>query len=115
MTFWISSCLLLTVVCGVAHLRMASSLVSRGRECDSESPVAAEASCEHFQAEQHSVFGWSRLAQRLCPPPHPRTRCRPGSHRTESAGKRDCRHWEAAHCRKSLRDRLVFPSLRVLN
>jgi hypothetical protein len=36
----------------------------RFRECDTESPVAAEAFCEHSPGERHSVFGWSRLADR---------------------------------------------------
>jgi len=53
----------------------------RFRERDTESPVAAEASCEHFQVKR-------RLARPLCPHPHPRTLCRRGVRRTGSAGKR---------------------------
>jgi hypothetical protein len=43
----------------------ATNRVARPRflERDTESPVAAEESCEHFQAERHSVFGWSRPAR----------------------------------------------------
>src|ERR1700680_488773 len=71
----------------------ASSLGSRGWECYTDAPVVAEASCEHFQAKRHSVFGWSRLPRRLCPHPHPRTHCRRGSPRTELAEKYARRRW----------------------
>src|SRR5215469_12349988 len=35
--------------------------VHRGRECETESPVAAEAACAHSQGEPPSSFCWSRL------------------------------------------------------
>src|SRR5215472_6637395 len=35
----------------------------RGRECETESPLAAEASCAHSQGERPSAFRWSRLVR----------------------------------------------------
>src|SRR5436853_6320857 len=43
----------------------------RGRECDNDGPVAAEAACEDSQGERPSGFGGSGLAEQA-----PRSRCR---------------------------------------